>query len=507
MTETGVQSLPGRTTTLTLLTDWPLSKPNRDLNGDQKAAVVGGVRRHVQSSANRKALWRRVRVPGSLLWLAENNPEAYAGRLSMSVRTKYVAGKLIAGPMMEDRAVTASLDRLGIPAAERRAKLDELGEAVFSVLQKGKIKAADGTKPKPKGDRKPKKGKSPTEDETDEPASDAAAAEEPAADTAEAKPGDGEGVKRAIAAYGHREMQEIRDVLAARLAKASGWDAVLRGAKKGDTEAEPALEALLSRDEKLAALWGLSRLDRLGIDGALFGTMVTQDDYRVAAPSAIQVSHSITVHRAFDFETLEVARDDLEEGPGAAILLDASYASGLYLTSVTIDHAQLVENVMEPEVSDGEGKWQERVRFRRWSEAAAEDVRLAAELARAAVVSILYATDHAMRTQTNARVMPAYVLAETGTRGTLNHAGAFTHPVADLRHGNRAMLATAIGMLRTHAAHYDAAYRLVDERAEMVVAPDGASAASPNGWNAKGIADAEAFADWVQGQVRPATAA
>ena len=96
MTETGVQPLPGRTTTLTLLTDWPLSKPNRDLSGDQKAAVVGGVRRHVQSSANRKALWRRVRVPGSLLWLAENNPEAYAGRLGMSVRTKYVAGKLIA---------------------------------------------------------------------------------------------------------------------------------------------------------------------------------------------------------------------------------------------------------------------------------------------------------------------------------------------------------------------------------------------------------------------------
>ena len=54
-----------RTTTLTLLTDWPLSKPNRDLNGDQKAAVIHGVRRHVMSSANRKSVWRRVLVPGA----------------------------------------------------------------------------------------------------------------------------------------------------------------------------------------------------------------------------------------------------------------------------------------------------------------------------------------------------------------------------------------------------------------------------------------------------------
>ncbi len=40
MTDGNTPSAPGRTTTLTLLTEWPLSKPNRDLNGDQKAAVV-----------------------------------------------------------------------------------------------------------------------------------------------------------------------------------------------------------------------------------------------------------------------------------------------------------------------------------------------------------------------------------------------------------------------------------------------------------------------------------
>lgn len=485
----------GRTTTLTLLTDWPLSKPNRDLNGDQKAAVIGGVRRHVQSSANRKALWRRVLVPGSLRWLAEASQE-HAGRFSMSVRTRYVAGKLIAGPMLEDQAVKASLDRLGVPAAEHQEHLKKLGEAVFSVLQKGKAAVEEGSKAKPKSSPKPNQAELLAVGGSDEPTVAAPDEEAPADNEDE--------VKRAIAAYGPREMQEIRAVLAARLAAATKWDAVLRGVKKGDADAEPALEALLSQDDKLAALWGLSRLERLGIDGALFGTMVTKDDYRVAAPSAVQVSHSITVHRAFDFETLEIARDDLEDGPGAAILLDASYASGLYLTSVTIDHAQLVENVMAPEVLPLKGKWQERIRFQPWAQASEKDVQLAGELARAVVISILYATDHAMRTQTNARVMPAYVLAETGTRGTLNHAGAFTEPV-DGR-GTNSILRDAIGTLRRTAGRYDQAYALVDARTELIVAPEADAAEKPELWKVERVATAEALANWVQKQVRPAGA-
>src|SRR4051794_36945148 len=54
MTDASLAFLP-RTTTLTLLTDWPLSKPNRDLGGDQKAAVIQGVRRHVLRGRLRSA--------------------------------------------------------------------------------------------------------------------------------------------------------------------------------------------------------------------------------------------------------------------------------------------------------------------------------------------------------------------------------------------------------------------------------------------------------------------
>src|SRR4051812_29416298 len=176
------QPVLGRTTTLTLLTDWPLSKPNRDLNGDQKAAVIGGVRRHVQSSANRKALWRRVLVPGSLRWLAERD-EHFAGRFGMSVRTKHVATKLIAEPMLAMPEVATSLDRLGIAPEARRARLIELGEAVFSVLQK-----------RAKPNEVPDQG---SEDAGPDDAAETGSSD----DTASANTSDS-----AIAAYGPREM-------------------------------------------------------------------------------------------------------------------------------------------------------------------------------------------------------------------------------------------------------------------------------------------------------------
>ena len=477
------QPVPGRTTTMTFMSDWPLSKPNRDLNGDQKAATIGGVRRHVLSSANRKSLWRRTPVKGSLRWLAQEDPR-FAGRFGLSIRTKHVAAKLIAEPMLGMSGVAEALNKLGISQENHASKLVELGVEVFNVLQKGGMKNGAG-------------------------AADAAGSDQDAEGEDEAAGGDdsvGKGSKSAIAAYGIREMQAVRELLAARLADAKSFQAVLHGSgkKKGEGAADTSLVDLLSRSDKLVSLWGLSRLERTGIDGALFGTMVTKHDFRVAAPSAVQVGHSITVHRAFDFETLEIARDDLEETSSAAMMIDASYASGLYLTSVTIDHAQLIENVMPPLVKEGGGLWAKRIEFRRWTEASPQDIELAQEVARALVVSILYTTDHAMQTQTNARIMPCYALAETGTKGTLNHAGAFTRPIDDRRRGSNSILGDAITRLREHAAAFDRAYGLVDARAELMVAPDAAAAESPNDWTSSRLNGADALADWVRSQVRAA---
>src|SRR3954454_16339603 len=150
MTDASLAFLP-RTTTLTLLTDWPLSKPNRDLGGDQKAAVIQGVRRHVLSSGNRKSVWRKVLVPGSLRWLAEREP-GMAGTYTMSIRTKYVADKLIAEPLLGDAEVRAKLVELGVPEAEHRSRLVELGKAVFEVLQKSKKATRDEEEPPAESD-------------------------------------------------------------------------------------------------------------------------------------------------------------------------------------------------------------------------------------------------------------------------------------------------------------------------------------------------------------------
>ena len=305
---------------------------------------------------------------------------------------------------------------------------------------------------------------------------------------------------KAIAAYGRSEIEHLCSLVRDEILKVRDR----RKLEKGLLAKE--LERLLSRDQASAALWSLSRLERLGIDGALFGTMVTQHDYRIAAPSAIQVSHSITVHRAFDFETLEIARDDLEDGPQAAALLDASYASGLYATSVTIDHCQLIENVMRPNSRDDlRTPWHQRIRFRPWRDAGNPERELATRLARALVVSILFASDHAMKTQTNARVYPSYVLAETSAKGGINLLGAFSEPVNERR--TNSILATAIDRLRGYSGRFDSAYGMVARRAEFAPNPQTELAPKPEGWTSDPVTTAEALADWVKARVGETRAA
>ena len=473
MAEVDLARVP-RTTTLTLLTDWPLSKPNRDLNGDQKAAVVGGVRRHVISSANRKAVWRRVMVPGSLLWLTMQD-EVFRGSYGMSTRTRYLAERLVAPRLLEDPEVLAHLSAMGLTdQAQRRHVVEHIGEVLFRVVQKAEDRGGEADSGD--ADERPEKVAGGQDDLV---------------------PGGllvPDSRDKAIAAYGQSEIERLCSLVRDQILKVRDR----RKLEKGLLAKE--LGRLLSRDQASAALWSLSRLERLGIDGALFGTMVTQHDYRIAAPSAIQVSHSITVHRAFDFETLEIARDDLEVGPQAAAMLDASYASGLYATSITIDHCQVIENVMRPDLhGDPKMPWHQRIRFRAWSDAGDAERELATRLARALVISILFASDHAMKTQTNARVYPSYALAETSAKGGINLLGAFSEPVNERR--TNSILATAIERLRGYSGRFDSAYGMAARRAEFTPNPQTELAPKPEGWTSDRVTTAEALADWVEARV------
>lgn len=147
------------TTTFHLLTDWPLSKPNRDLHGDQKAATIGGVARSVISSANRKAIWRRAAVPGGLLEAARTDP-LLAGLIDeptrrtfdgsgvspLSLRTKYLAEKVLLPALLADPAVRERLAALGredeAACAEAAALL---ARTTFEVVQKKERKAGSDT--------------------------------------------------------------------------------------------------------------------------------------------------------------------------------------------------------------------------------------------------------------------------------------------------------------------------------------------------------------------------
>lgn len=254
----------------------------------------------------------------------------------------------------------------------------------------------------------------------------------------------------------------------------------------------------IARSDLARTLWSLSRIERLGLDGALFGTMVTQHDYRIAAPSAIQVAHSFTVHRVFNFETLEIARDDLEDGPQAAVMLDASYTSGVYYTCVTLDHRQLIENCQRPELEPerrSAEKWVDRLRHRKVEDASETEIGIARAVARAFVISMLRATDHAMKTQTNARVLPCYVLAETTGWQAVNLASAFSTAIRR----DEGIAATAIAELRRASDTFDRHYRTAERRAEFCVhwnAP-----AAPRDWHSTLVHTPEELAAWTAGQI------
>lgn len=468
-----------KSTTLLLLTDRPISKINRDLTGQPKAPEIGGARRHAQSSGSIKAWTKRNPVPGGLIDVAQQL-RAGGGTIDLSTRTRYLAERVIAPRLAKNELVATKLAELGIAGDAHETVAHHVAASLQKILQtkgqEGSGESETGTTPE---------DLQPDETETATPKTGTEFGERIAARNV------------AINAFGAAELDEYVDLLVQQVILPATKKAELQDAKK----LRKRIEDAISRDDAAKALWGLSRLERLGIDGALFGTMVTQHAYRIAAPSAVQVAHAFTVHRAFDFYTLEIAKDDLEPTHAAAAMLDASYGSGIFATAITIDHCQLIENVMRPHLLDGPRKeWADRIQHRRWWEASDDDRDLAAKLARAFVMSLLTATDHPMKTQTNARVLPLYALIETGAHDTLNHQGAFTTPL-NTEEGSVDLLARAVARIRRHAHGLDSFYDLVRERAEFLVETGNDDVATPEGFNATRLSSVEAVADWIRAQV------
>jgi hypothetical protein len=160
---------------------------------------------------------------------------------------------------------------------------------------------------------------------------------------------------------------------------------------------------------------------------------------------------------------------------------------------------------MTPRLDPSRGKpWADQIVWRPWTEATEEERKLASRLARAVVISILYTSDHAMKSQTNARVVPSYVLAETSAKGGLNLQGAISQPVHE-RSNN--MLLDTMERLRAYSQSFDDAYGMVEERAEFIPNPlgqveeDDISGRTDGGWKAARLPTADALADWVADKV------
>jgi hypothetical protein len=90
-----------------------------------------------------------------------------------------------------------------------------------------------------------------------------------------------------------------------------------------------------------------------------------------------------------------------------------------------------------------------------------------------------------MNTQTNARVYPSYVLAETSARGGINLLGAFSEAVNE--HKTNSILSPAISELRAYSASFDTAYGMAERRAEFIPSSL-AQAETPDGWTADDVA-------------------
>ena len=84
-----------------------------------------------------------------------------------------------------------------------------------------------------------------------------------------------------------------------------------------------------------------------GLEGALFGRMVTSDP-GANIDAAIHVSHALTVHREESESDYFSVVDDLQrpdEDPGAAHIGDAELTAGLYYGYVVVDVPGLVSNL------------------------------------------------------------------------------------------------------------------------------------------------------------------
>ncbi len=371
------------------LTSYPATLLNRDDVGFAKRMPFGGAVRTRISSQCLKRHWRTADGQHTLRGL----------EVPMSVRSRVTFEEEVAKPLVEEK----------LDAEAVRAVTSALRDVVLAT----KEKADDPKKPEKAPKKSAKKG-----------ADAEAAAEKPA----EEDSGTGQ-----VTVFGRAEVEFFKGIVR---------ELVNAGAK-GDG-ARKAVEAWLTKERKE----NLLRLKMAaGLDGALFGRMVTSD-LLARGDAALHVAHALTVHEEENENDYFAAVDDIAAGRrelGSGHIGTSELTSGLYYGYVVVDVPLLVSNL-------------EGVERKEWAKA---DRGLAGSVVASLVHTVARVTPGAKLGSTAPHAAAHAVVVEAGDAQPRTLANAFLRPV-------RARTSGGLDLL---GATYDAFGRYVRDLDRVYEAP------------------------------------
>lgn len=185
-----------------------------------------------------------------------------------------------------------------------------------------------------------------------------------------------------------------------------------------------------------------------GLEGALFGRMVTSDT-AANIEASIYVAHAFTVHEQETEDEYFTAVDDLQrlgEDPGASFIGDMELTAGLFYGYVVVDVPGLVSNLEGCEASD----WQ------------SADRELAAKVAQNLIHLIATVSPGAKLGSTAPYAYADLVLVEAGARQPRSLANAFRGRV-------EAQNSAAVEAMSAHLTKLDDCYGLREGRRVMAL--------------------------------------
>ena len=385
------------------LISYPGSLLNRDDVGFAKRLPFGGATRTRISSQCLKRHWRTFQGDHSLATLREGGEP-----VGLSVRSRHTFERFVVAPLV-DEGVAPDLAR----AATEAIMIEVLGESAKAKKAKEDAKNED-----PAAKPKKKSGK---------------------------KEGDEQGVASLmtpqLTVLGKPEIDFF--LAEARcLAKDAG------SADKMDE----------TKKKRFTRDWG-KNLDGLrraaGLDGALFGRMVTSDKL-ARADAAIHVAHAFTVHSEHAEPDYFAAIDELLQGGedpqlGSAHINTTELTSGLFYGYVVVDVAQLVSNLEGCAAKD-------------WASA---DRKLAADVTASLIQLIARVSPGAKKGSTAPYAYAHLTMVESGSAQPRTLANAFLKPVAD----RPDLLGNAYDALASYVTDVDNVFGATSRRALAAIGP------------------------------------